>query len=286
MAGLDVHQHLWPRAFSEALGRRSDPPNLDGDVLHVSEGASACNLQDHELATRLALLDLHEIESAVVSLQPTLGIEALDPAERERLVGIWEDGILELASAASGRIVPLAFGRPREGFAGVSIGADRLDDLDDLAPTLDLLRGRGFLFVHPVAGDPPAAAPAWWPAVVDCTSQMQRAYFAWLAGAQERWPDVTVVFAILAGGGPIQLERLASRGADVRSSLHRNVFFDTASYGRRALELCIETFGVEQLVFGTDTPIVDPTPAIRAVDAFGESVARLIRQDNLLGLLQ
>ena len=168
----------------------------------------------------------------------------------------------------------------------MSIGADRLDDLDELAPTLDALRGDGFLFVHPVAGDPPAAAPAWWPAVVDYTSQMQRAYFAWLAGAQERWPDVTVVFAILAGGGPIQLERLASRGADVRSSLHRNVFFDTASYGRRALELCIETFGVEQLVFGTDTPIVDPTPAIRAVDAFGESVARLIRQDNLIGLLQ
>ena len=140
--------------------------------------------------------------------------------------------------------------------------------------------------MHPVAGDPPASAPAWWPAVVDYTSQMQRAYFAWLGGAQERWPDVTVVFAILAGGAPIQLERLSSRGVDVRSSLHRNVFFDTASYGRRALELCIETFGVEQLVFGTDAPVVDPTPAIRAVDAFGESVSRLIRQDNLIGLLQ
>ena len=83
---------------------------------------------------------------------------------------------------------------------------------------------------------------------------MQRAYFAWLARAQERWSDVTVVFAILAGGAPMQLERLASRGVDVRSTLHRNVFFDTASYGRRALELCIETFGVEQLVFGSDAP--------------------------------
>ena len=170
----------------------------------------------------------------------------------------------------------------------MSVGADRLDDLEDLAPTLDALRGHGgFLFVHPVAGEPHRpAAPAWWPAVVDYTSQMQRAYFAWLAGAQERWPDVTVVFAILAGGGPIQLERLASRGADVRSSLHRNVFFDTASYGRRALELCIETFGVEQLVFGSDTPVVDPTPALRAVEGFGESVdTELIRQDNLIGLL-
>jgi hypothetical protein len=285
MAGFDIHQHLWPRAFSEALRQRTEPPTLDGDVLHVSEGASACSLQDHELTTRLALLDLHEIETAVVSLQPTLGLEVLDTGERDRLVGIWEDGILELAAEARGRILPLAFDRPREGFAGVSIGADRLDDLDDLAPTLDALRGRGFLFVHPVSGDPPAVAPAWWAAVVDYTSQMQRAYFAWLSGAQERWPDVAVVFAILAGGAPIQLERLSSRGVDVRSSLHRNVFFDTASYGRRALELCIETFGVEQLVFGTDAPVVEPTPAIRAVDAFGESVSRLIRQDNLLGLL-
>jgi 6-methylsalicylate decarboxylase len=286
MAGFDVHQHLWPAAFSEALRQRSEPPSLDGDVLHVSEGASGVDLHDHELGTRLALLDVHEIESAVVSLQPTLGLEALEPAERDRLVGIWEDGILELAALAPGRIVPLAVGRPRPGFAGVSVGADTLDDLDALAPTLDALRGTGFLFVHPVAGNPPAAAPPWWPAVVDYTSQMQRAYFAWLSGAQERWPEVRVVFAILAGGAPIQLERLSSRGVDVRSSLHRNVFFDTASYGRRALELCIETFGVEQLVFGTDAPVVDPTPAIRAVDAFGESVSRLIRQDNLLGLLQ
>ena len=119
MASLDVHQHLWPRAFSEALAQRTEPPTLHADVLHVSEGASACNLQDHELATRLALLDLHEIETAVVSLQPTLGLEALDPTERDRLVGIWEDGILELSGAAAGRIVPLAFDRPREGFAVV-----------------------------------------------------------------------------------------------------------------------------------------------------------------------
>lgn len=286
MPGFDVHQHLWPPGFCAALAQRTEAPRLDGDVLHTSEGSWATDLADHALETRLALLDRHEIETAVVSLQPTLGLEALDPSEREELVGLWESGILELAATAPGRIVPLAADRPRDGFYGVSIGADRLDRIDELAPTLDALRGKGMLFVHPVAGYPSASAPAWWSAVVDYTGQMQRAYFAWLSSAQERWPDVSVVFAILAGGGPIQLERLASRGVDVRSSLHRNVFFDTASYGRRALELCIQTFGVEQLVFGTDAPVVEPTPAVRAVEAFGESVARLIRQDNLLGLLQ
>ena len=75
----------------------------------------------------------------------------------------------------------------------------------------------GFLFVHPVAGSPPAEAPPWWPAVVDYTGQMQRAYFAWLADGLERWPGVNVVFTILAGGGPFQLERLGCRGGDARA---------------------------------------------------------------------
>jgi len=285
MASLDVHQHLWPRAFSRALEQRETAPNLDGSTLHLPEGAYEIDIGDDELETRLALLDRADIDTAVVSLQPTLGLETLDAAEREALEGIWEDGILELAAAAGGRITPLAVSRPRVGFAGVSIGADRLEDLTSLASTLDALRGSGFLFVHPVAGSPPAGAPAWWPAVVDYTSQMQRAYLAWLANGQERWPEVNVVFAILAGGGPIQLERLASRGVDVRAALQRNVFFDTASYGPRALELCIGTCGVEQLVFGTDTPVVDPSHAARALAGLGEQVERLVREENLLRAL-
>ena len=109
---------------------------------------------------------------------------------------------------------------------------------------------------------------------------MQRAYFAWLAGGQGRWPDVDIVFAILAGGAPIQLERLASRGVDVRSVLYPNVFFDTSSYGRRALEVCVETFGVEQLVHGSDAPVIDPLPTLRAIRDFGPSVEKLVTVDN------
>lgn len=285
MAGVDVHQHLWPPAFIEVLAQRETIPYLDGATLHLPEGAYEVDRRAHDLETRLALLDRSGIDTAVASLQPTLGLESLDAAERERIERTWEDGILELVAAANGRITPLAVSRPRAGFAGVSIGADRLDDLAALAPTLDALRGSGFLFVHPVAGAPAAGAPIWWPAVVDYTGQMQRAYFAWLAHGHERWPDVTVVFAILAGGGPIQLERLASRGVQVHPTVHRNVFFDTASYGSRALALCVETVGVEQLVFGTDVPVVDPSHAAQAVAGLGESVERLVRRDNPLGLL-
>ena len=280
MGAIDVHQHLWPPAFIRALEEREVTPRLDGNMLFLPEGAYEVDLDDHVLDRRLALLDVSQIDVAVVSLQPTFGLEALATEDRAHLEGVWEDGVLEIAAAAGGRIVPLAASRPREGFAGVSVGADALDDLDALAPVLDALRGSGFLFVHPIAGLPVPGAPAWWPALVDYTAQMQRAYFAWLAGGQSRWPDVNVVFAILAGGAPVQLERLASRGVDVRSVLYPNVFFDTSSYGRRALEVCVETFGVEQLVHGSDAPVIDPAATLRAIRGFGESVEKLITCDN------
>ena len=218
---------------------------------------------------------------AVVSLQPTLGLEALPADERARLERIWEDGMLELASASGGRIVPLAASRPRDGFVG-RVGRRRhvRRPRRPRARRSTRCAAPGFLFVHPVAGRPVPGAPVWWPALVDYTAQMQRAYLAWLAGGQSRWPDVNIVFAILAGGAPIQLERLASRGVDVRSVLYPNLFFDTASYGRRALELCVETFGVEQLVYGSDAPVIDPAVTLRAIREFGESVEKLVTWDN------
>jgi predicted TIM-barrel fold metal-dependent hydrolase len=280
MGAIDVHQHLWPRAFVEALAERRETPNLDGRTLVLAEGTYQVDLDDHLLERRLSQLDAAGIDVAVVSLQPTFGLEALPADERARLERVWEDGVLELAAESRGRIVPLAASRPRVGFAGVSVGADTFDDLVALAPVLDALHGSGFLFVHPVAGRPVPGAPHWWPALVDYTAQMQRAYFAWLAGGQSRWPDVNIVFAILAGGAPIQLERLASRGVDVRTVLYSNLFFDTSSYGRRALEVCVETFGVEQLVHGSDAPVIDPGVTLRAIRGFGESVERLVTLDN------
>jgi hypothetical protein len=73
---------------------------------------------------------------------------------------------------------------------------------------------------------------------------VQAAYAAWLARDAHRFPDLPVVFAILAGGGPFQLERLSSRGMEIQADLHSNLYFDTASYGRQALEVCLSAVGV------------------------------------------
>jgi predicted TIM-barrel fold metal-dependent hydrolase len=244
------------------------------------------DLAAHDPDTRLALLDRDEIDLAVVSLSPALGLGELPVDEGAELVAAYEQGIREVSAAMGGRIVPLAASEPLDGVAGLCVDARRLVDLERLAPTLDELDRRGaLLFVHPGPGHLNPSGPSWWPEVVDYTAQMQAAYAGWLASGAERWPTLRIVFAILAGGGPFQLERLASRGIDVRDTLHRNVFFDTASYGRRALELCLATFGVGQLVYGSDTPVIDSRPTLDAVRGFGEAVAHALCRDNTARLL-
>jgi hypothetical protein len=91
---------------------------------------------------------------------------------------------------------------------------------------------------------------------------------------------VPVVFAQLAGGAPIHHERLTHRGVHVRATLDPLTLFETSTYGRRAIELCIETFGVERLAYGSDVPVVDPRPTLRAVRGFGESVAHILQSET------
>jgi len=287
MPTVDVHQHLWPEALIEELSRRGRPPLLRGSILELAgERESEIDLDAHDLDARIALLDRCEIDIAVVSLPPTLGIHDLPEEDATPLLDAYDNGIRELSAAAKGRIAAFASRAPTEGFVGVCIGAPELGDLDAAAPRLDVLERSGaVLFVHPGPANPPSGTPAWWAAVVDYTAQMQAAYAIWHAYGVERWPALRVVFAILAGGSPFQLERLRSRGVSGREILHDNIYFETSSYGRRALELCLATFGVGQLLFGSDAPVIDPEPTLDAVRGFGDAVADALCNENPSRLL-
>jgi 6-methylsalicylate decarboxylase len=286
MAVVDVHQHFWPPALVEALSRRRRPPSLRGSTLELEgQQPASVDLGAHDVDMRLALLDRFEIDVAVISLQPTLGIGDLPADERDELVAMYEEGMLELA-ASTARLVPLSAARRREGFPGACVGAHELLDLDRASSVLDDLDRHGaFLFVHPGPARSAAGEPPWWSEVVDYTAQMQAAYVRWLSEGAERWPGLRVVFAILAGGGPIQLERLLSRGVSGRDLLHANLFFETSSYGRRALDLCLTTFGVGNLLFGSDTPVIDPAPTLDAIRGFGDAVADALCEQNPSRLL-
>jgi hypothetical protein len=287
VATFDVHQHLWPEGFVAALRARRRVPRIAGDELVTRAGRARFTPSDHDPEARVRALDRDGIDVAVLSLQPTLGLERLPGGEQDELEDMWVDGMREIVGAAGGRFRAHAPRSLRPGFVGVSVGASTLLETARHAQLLDEVEGSGgLLFVHPEAAGPRRdGEPVWWGWTTAYTSQMQAAYLAWLAGGRARWPSVRVVFAILAGGAPFQLERLAQRGVDVRSALDTKVFFDVSTYGRRAIELCIETFGVAQLVYGSDVPVVESGPTLRAVRGFGDSVAQILQTDTPTALL-
>ena len=165
-------------------------------------------------------------------------------------------GIRRACRGSDGRFVPLAPGRVLGGLperrSSRAPGRPRA-----VAPLLDEVdAGRWLLFVHPGT----ARLPSRDAALVGGGRRLHGADAGGVvrvarprAGSAGR--TLRLVFAMLAGGGalPARATR-ASRGVDVRSTLDPNVYFDIATYGRRAIELCIETFGVEQLVYGSDMP--------------------------------
>jgi predicted TIM-barrel fold metal-dependent hydrolase len=287
MSSIDIHQHFWPESFVAVLRARNNPPCLDGDVLILREGRFALDLQHDELDARLELLDRDRIDIAVVSLQPTLGTGDLPAVERSELEDAWVEGVLQVVAASNGRLRAFAPGRHLPGFVGTSIDSHAFTNVDGVAPLLDELeRHSAPLFVHPGAVTQTEGVPGWWTAVVDYTAQMHVAYFRWLVDGRRRWPSLRIAFAILAGGAPFQLERLGQRGPDTRSVLDPNVYFDVATYARRSIELCAETFGVNQLLYGSDRPVVEPTLTLRAVRGFGESVEKILTIDNPTSFLR
>ncbi|MCP9487574.1 MAG: amidohydrolase [Gaiellaceae bacterium MAG52_C11] len=274
MPAYDVHQHLWPESLIEGLRARRERPRLRGEMLELASGDWEIDLRAHALDARLALLDRDELDIAVISCAPTLALD-------EELLEAYHEGILELVAASGGRLMALSGGTARAGFVGACVAADALADLAELTPLLSELERRdSVLFVHPGPAEPPYGAPDWWPAVVGYTAQMQAAYAAWLAQGFAAWPSLKVVFAILAGGAPFQLERLASRGVDSRAVLEANVYLETASYGDRALELSLATYGVGRLVYGSDTPVIEAGATLRSVRGFGQAVADAVSRDN------
>ena len=262
---IDFHQHVWTDAFRSALERRAEPPYLRGRRLVLPRGGEF-DVDPHAYTPeeRLAALDRAGLDAAIVSLPPTM-----EPTPE--LADPWNESAHQLAAQSNGRLIPLAYGEARPGFVGAIVAAPDLLDLDASAHLLDRLEAQQqLLFLHPGPAEPSPAG--WWTPGVAYTAQMQAAYVTWIASGAARWPQLRVVFALLAGGAPFQIERLVRRGLDPRAPFAPNMWFETSSYGERALELTLQTFGASRLVFGSDAPVDAVDDALRTLRPFGAAL--------------
>src|SRR6201999_3523543 len=127
------------------------------------------------------------------------------------------------------------------------------------SPALERLQARGApLLVHPGPARTPSTA-SWWAALTDYVAEMSAAWHAWAQWGRATYPDLKVVFAMLGGLAPLHAERLAARGGPSEAVHDRDTFFDTSSYGPRAVDAMLRAVGVDRLVYGSDRPVVAPS---------------------------
>jgi predicted TIM-barrel fold metal-dependent hydrolase len=278
MFKVDVHQHLLGEPLLAELARRRRPPALlrhrDGWTFRVAgEPDSFLAAEATDAALRGRQLRRDGVDRALVALSSALGIETLPAEEAAPLIEAHHQGVEALPTEFSGwGAVALESPDPAHvdaalarGCVGLSLPAAALATpaaLERVAPLLARLeQHEAPLFVHPgpVAGGSGAAAalPPWWPALTDYVAQMQAAWFAFLHAGRAAHPRLRVLFAMLAGGAPLQLERYAARSGAPAPDPDPLVYYDTSSYGPRMLAATIDAVGPGQLVYGSDQPVAD-----------------------------
>jgi 6-methylsalicylate decarboxylase len=252
---------------------------------------------------RIALLDACGVDVAVVSISTPVGVEALPEAEARPLLDAYHRGIGAIAERSGGRLQAFAAAcldaadagaddvarLLDDGFAGLSLPSEALASpagFDRCAPLLETLERAGRpLFVHPgpapwTRPDPAdARLPAWWTPLAQYPSWSLRAFATWRALGSAAYPRLRVVFAIMAGGAPF-LEGRWRTFTGLAGGIDQNVFLDTASCQRLDLELALAAYGAEQVVLGTDVPVIDPAPLMRTLEALGPFVGRAVAERN------
>jgi hypothetical protein len=267
---VDVHQHLWPPALVDALRSRRTPPLLRDWTLHTAtEPPYDVVATDHDPAARAG----REAGTAraLVALSSPLGIEYLPPDEARPLLDAWHTGVLELPAPFGGWAAVSALDPDVDGledlraagFAGLQVPAGMLaspEAIEAAAPLLRWCEQRGWpVLVHPgPVRHPSTAVPPWWASVVDYVAQLQAAWWAWHAVGRALLPELRLCLVAGAGLAPVQHERFAARSGK-RFVVDPDVFVDTSSHGRQALDAVVRALGVDVIVLGSDRPYAEPT---------------------------
>jgi predicted TIM-barrel fold metal-dependent hydrolase len=286
----DIHQHIWTEPLLDALSARRRLPFVRRTaekltMLHsAAERPYVIDVRTEHPRERTRLLAADRADRAVIAISSPVGIEALPSTEAREVIAAHLDGVLPLGdSFAAWGPIALQEPEPEEvddliarGCVGISLPAGALagpEALDRLGPILERVQSHGVpLFIHPgaVAGSAAVEAsltePLWWRALTDYVSQMQAAWLTFATHGRRELPRLRTVFAMLAGGAPLLSERLATRGGPAVDLRDRLTFYDTSSYGPKVVEAMARWVGPDQLLYGSDRPVIEPVPIGREME--------------------
>jgi hypothetical protein len=263
---------------------------MEGWSLHLeSEPPYDVSPADHDLTRRRELDVADGVDLALLSMSSPLGVESMAPDEAAPLLDAWhgladqlEDGDVGGYGvwAAVGLVEPdfegLATTLRHPRVHGLQVPASAVATpaaLAALAPVLAVVEEADLpVLVHPgpAPAVPSTGLPGWWPALTSYPAQLNAAWFAWHAVARSLLPRLRIAFVGLAGLGPLHHERLEQRGGTF-GAVDRGLYYETSSYGVRAIDAVTRVVGVDPLVHGSDRPYAVPTdPGLGG--AFGQAL--------------
>jgi 6-methylsalicylate decarboxylase len=277
---IDVHQHLWTEPFLTALERRTDPPRLRRSrdrltLVLAGEPEAPFDPAPHDPARRVEEIRADGMDRALVAMSCPLGVETLPRAEALPVLDAWHEGVLALGEPfgvwgavalddARGEDVDALLERGAVGIALPAAAFATAEAAARVRPVLEALEARDRpLLVHPGAAAAGSPALPWWPACVGYVAELHAAWHGFAAWVRPRHETVRVVFVALAGGAPLHVERSAARGGPALAAFDPLTFYETSSYGPRAIEAVGGVVGVDQLVHGSDRPVVSRPPVHR-----------------------
>jgi len=291
---IDVHTHLYPQDYLDALARRSEPPFVQDEAdgsrtfrIFPDDGGRPVTESYWSVDAKVAFMDRHGISRSVVSL----GNPWLDPFEGEEAVALalrlneWFAG---LEARTGGRVLgmgclPSAAGVPdivsmvreiaaTEGLYGVMTGT-RLAGLPFDAAELDdvwrvLAETRLPVLVHPHYGvgveemggyghSLPLAMGFPYETALALTKLS-------MSGVLTRHPDLRIIGSHGGGVLPFLAGRLDGCWAPDEEARKRhdlppshglgNLYLDALVYHPRAICAVADLVGVDHVMFGTDHP--------------------------------
>lgn len=117
-------------------------------------------------------------------------------------------------------------------------------------------------------------------------------------GFLDRYPNLKLIAGHAGGALPYVISRmdhwhrtyeeLRRDAAERPSEYARRVYFDSVTYDRRALELCVAVAGPDQVLYGSDYPhkVGDMAGCLELVDSLPGPVARAVRGANAQRIFQ
>ncbi|KPF92394.1 hypothetical protein IP81_06645 [Novosphingobium sp. AAP83] len=269
---VDVHAHLTPEAYlaiSDGLGgsfenRFTGHPDVHTLDVRFEQMAQA-GVSRQILSPTTAPYAEEEVQAVAAARLVNDSLAAASWANPD-LLSFWVSLPLPHVEAS---LVEMARGLDELGAVGVVLGCFCLGEsiaspaFEPLYEELD--RRKGIVFLHPCQNGICSPQVNDWGLTICAGASMEDSVAAMhliAAGIPGRFPDVRFIVPHFGGILPMLLNRLDGQMphdglAEKPSVTARRFYYDTVGWGSRAALLAaVEAFGAEQIVTGSDYPVL------------------------------